>query len=208
MVYTDISPDVVEHDANNDGELWSYDEREVYRGSMDPHYFEHGLNVYWLYDDNLKRVGLAEHDSETHEVHKALWFNENPFITLYQDPRWKSKNSTLWSMLSNEAYQDCLEDNFTTIHDKALNSGKCLVTPEMLASKNYIYTCSHGTHSKNPHCDASKKYLDYSLFLMLYVDESFVLYEPPSDFTLPQQPDASELEPLEQPASPPDLPAS
>ena len=85
LVYKDISPDIVEHDLNTDAEQWSYDDKDVYRGTFDPRYTSQGLNVYWLYDDNLNRVGLAEHEANEPEVFKALWFHENPFATLTQN---------------------------------------------------------------------------------------------------------------------------
>ena len=112
LLYTDISPDIVEHDEDMDGDLWNYDGVDVYRGSFDPKYVSEGLRVYWLYDDNSKRIGLAEHDMDTPEVYKALWFRDTPFGTLLQEEGWKSKNTTLWALLSNEAYQDCLESDF------------------------------------------------------------------------------------------------
>ena len=85
LIYTNISTDIVEHDLDVDADQWSYDGKDVYRGSVDPEYLSKDLNVYWLYDDNLKRVGLAEHEAKEPEVFKALWFHDNPFATLYQD---------------------------------------------------------------------------------------------------------------------------
>ena len=59
LVYNNISTDIVEHDLDVDADQWSYDGKDVYRGSVDPEYLSKDLNVYWLYNDNLKRVGLA-----------------------------------------------------------------------------------------------------------------------------------------------------
>ena len=59
LIYNNISSDIVEHDLDVDADQWSYDGRDVYRGSVDPDYLSKGLNVYWLYDDNLKRIGLV-----------------------------------------------------------------------------------------------------------------------------------------------------
>ena len=110
LIYTDISPDIIEHDLDIDSDLWNYDGIDVYRGSFDPRYTSQNLQVYWLYDDNSNRVGLAEHEIDDPEIFQALWFKDTPFGTLFQEDGWKSKNMTLWSMISNEAFQDCLED--------------------------------------------------------------------------------------------------
>ena len=194
LVYTDISPDITEHDEDIDADQWEYDGKDVYRGRFDPRYTEQNLNVYWLYDDNLNRIGLAEHETDEPQIYKALWFYENPFATLYQDESWKSKNSTLWSLLSNEAYQDCLEDDFKTIFDRCLSSKYRLVTPEMIINPPTIYECKKcGKQSLTKlSCPTliEKSYLDFQNFL--YVDDSFVLYEKST-----VQHDASEQEPLE-----------
>lgn len=194
LVYTDISPDITEHDEDIDADQWEYDGKDVYRGRFDPRYTEHNLNVYWLYDDNLNRIGLAEHEADEPQIYKALWFYENPFATLYQDELWKSKNSTLWSLLSNEAYQDCLEDDFKTIFDRCLSSKYRLVTPEMIITPPTIYECKKCGKQSLKKLDCSsvieKSYLDFQN--MLYLDDSFILYEKSS-----LQPDASVQEPLE-----------
>lgn len=179
LVYTDISPDIVEHDEDIDADQWEYEGRDVYRGRVDPRYTKHGLDVHWLYDDNLNKVGLAEHDSDEPQIYKALWFYENPFATLYQDESWKSKNKTLWSMLSNEAYQDCLEDDFKTIFDRCLSSKYRLVTPSMLMSPPMIYECKKcGKQSLTKFSCSDvieKSFLDFEN--LVYVDDSFVLHE-------------------------------
>ena len=185
IVYTDISSDIIEHDEDMDGELWSYDEIEVYRGSFDPRYTSEGLHVYWLYDDNLKRVGLAEHEIESPEVYRVLWFRDTPFGTLFQEDGWVSKNCTLWSLLSNEAYQDCIEDDFKSIQDWALRSGKLLMTPSMCTKLPMVYTCKQcgkKSFSELKKCLAVETTkLDISQYSILFLDESFVLYDAPKD---------------------------
>jgi hypothetical protein len=179
LVYKDISPDIVEHDNDIDADQWEYDGKDVYRGRFDPTYTEYNLNVYWLYDDNLNRIGLAEHEADEPQIYKALWFYDNPFATLYQDESWKSKNSTLWSLLSNEAYQDCLEDDFKTIFDRCLSSKYRLVTPEMIVNPPIIYECKKcGKQSlKKLSCSnvIEKVYLDFQN--LLYIDDSFIIYD-------------------------------
>jgi hypothetical protein len=188
LVYKDISPDILEHDEDIDADQWVYDDREVYRGRFDPRYTEHNLNVYWLYDDNLNRVGLAEHDADHPSEFKALWFMENPFATLYQDESWISKDKTIWSLLSNEAYQDCLEDDFTTVFDRCLTSKYRLVTPEFLVTPPTVYEC---TKCGKKSLKKLKNCVDivetpYFTSNLLFVDESFVLYE--KSTSLQQQP--------------------
>lgn len=182
LLYTDISSDIVEHDEDMDGDLWDYDGTEVYRGSFDPKYTKNDLQVYWLYDDNSKRVGLAEHDINNPEIFKALWFRDTPFGTLFQEDGWSSKNSTLWSMLSNEAYQDCLEDDFKSVQDWALQSGKLLVTPDMLLSSVRVYeceTCGKKSFSNSSTCKNMKEAVFQ--FSILFLDDSFVLYSGPEN---------------------------
>ena len=200
IVYNNISTDIVEHDLDVDADQWNYDGKDVYRGSVDPDYLCKDLNVYWLYDDNLKRVGLAEHEAREPEVFKALWFYDNPFATLYQDPSWKSTNSTLWSKLSNEAYQDFLEG--VNMQNEALKSGLLLVTPNMLIERPKLYKCEQcGTMSlmeKGICPNASVSDLDFSKFSILFLDEDYVIYER-SSITPPS--DASEQAPSSEPDS-------
>jgi len=197
LIYKNTSSDIVEHDLDIEADQWSYDGKDVYRGSLDPDYMEHKLNVYWLYDDNSKRVGLAEHEVDEPEVFKALWFRENPYAMLYQDDTWKSTEKTVWSKLSNEAYQDCLENDFTTVSDLALNSGTLLITPELLINNPDLYSCEKcGKKSlmKSNVCStASVSILDFNQFSILFLDDNFVIYS--------KQPcDASSQEPQVEPS--------
>jgi hypothetical protein len=174
LVYKNISSDIVEHDVDIDADQWSYDGRDVYRGLHDTTYIPNNLNVYWLYDDDSKRVGLAEHEADAPEVFKALWFYDNPFATLFQDSNWKSTEETVWSKLTNEAYQDCLEDDFKTVFQRALKSGVALVTPELVI------------HEKIPSSVGS----------YIFLDDDFVIYHKSVSPT--QQSDACEPEPQEE----------
>ena len=179
LVYNDISTDIVEHDLDVDADQWCYDGRDVYRGSFDPRYTTQSLNVYWLYDDNLQRIGLVEHEAEHPEVYKTLWFHDNPFATLYQDSTWKSTGKTLWSMLSSEAYQDCLEDDFKTVSDLALNSDILLVKPSMLVETPKVYECKIcNKKSLRKFCSSSEEsYIDFNSYTLIFIDDEFVIYE-------------------------------
>lgn len=190
LIYKDISPDILEHDEDIDADQWVYDNRDVYRGRFDPRYTDQNLNVYWLYDDNLNRVGLAEHEADSPAEYKALWFYDNPFATLYQDELWKSKDKTIWSMMSNEAYQDCLEDDFKTVFDRCLTSKYRLVTPEFLVTPPVVYECQKCGKKSLQKLKKCSDVVETPYFSsnLLFIDDSFVIYE---KSTSPQQPLAS-----------------
>ena len=156
LIYTDIDPDVLDHDDDLDAELYTYDGREVYRGRYDPRYTSLDLDVHWLYDDNGKRVGLAEYDSNDFSKNSVLWYKNNTWSTLLQE-NWKSQEKTLWSMMSNEAYQDCLEDDFETVIERTKDGPYCLVFP-------------------NDVMKAKKTELP-----VLFLDDSFILYDFPNN---------------------------
>lgn len=202
LIYKNTSSDIVEHDLDIEADQWSYDGKDVYRGSLDPDYMEHKLNVYWLYDDNSKRVGLAEHEVDEPEVFKALWFRENPYAMLYQDDTWKSTEKTVWSKLSNEAYQDCLENDFTTVSDLALNSGTLLITPELLINNPDLYSCEKcGKKSlmKSNVCStASSSILDFNQFSILFLDDNFVIYSKQPYDASSQEPQVEQSESADQ----------
>ena len=154
LLYENVASDIMEHDVDIDAEEWEYDGRTVYKGNLDTQY---ELSVYWLYDDNLNRVGLSEHDPNYPEIYKVLWYHDNPFATLFQNTEWKPKNKSLWSLMTPEAYSDCLANDFKTVFEKSLQSGVKLVTPEMLM----------------------KNTLDIYQSSILFLDESFMLYSHP-----------------------------
>ena len=195
LLYKDISKDIVEHDADIDADQWEYNGRDVYRGSIDPRYIKHNLNVYWLYDDDLNKVGLAEHESENPSVYKALWFYDNPFATLYQNPDWKSKGKTIWSMMSEEAYQECLNEDFKTVFDRCLSSKYRLVTTDFLLNPPTIYECQDCGLKSLHKLSVCKKVIESPYFphdYLLFVDDSFIIYDPP----IKQQNASCEQEPV------------
>lgn len=181
LVYQDVNPDIVEHDEDIDAVEWSYDSKDVYRGRADPRYTSSKLDVYWLYDNDINKIGLVEYETNDPTIFNVLWFKDNKYATLFQDDRWISKNKTIWSVMPYEAYLDCLEDDFKTLFDRCLSSKYRLVTPEMLYNAPVIYSCSkcnkqsitqfqcHGQYIKKTN------YFDYSSFL--FIDDSYILYE-------------------------------
>lgn len=182
FVYTDISDEIADHDLNYDAEEWNYDGKDVYRGLLDTKY---EWNVYSLYDENLKRIGLAEHDPETPDIFYALWFYDNPFSTLLQEPDWVSQKQTIWSKISEEAYEDCLEDELAVFIDKTLFSNTRLITPDFIVKKPEIYECEKcdkRTLSLPSICSAVKKlqYVTDSNDL-IFVSNSLEIFKPPVD---------------------------
>lgn len=181
LVYHDINPDIVEHDEDIDAVEWSYDNKDVYRGRADPRYTNSGLDVYWLYDNDINKIGVVEYEKNDPTIFSVLWFKDNKYATLFQDDRWVSKNKTIWSIMPYEAYLDCLEDDFSTLFDRCLSSKYRLVTPEMLYNPPIIYSCSKCNKQSlkefNCHGQYIKKtnYFDYNSFL--FIDDSYILYE-------------------------------
>jgi hypothetical protein len=193
LIYEDISSDIVEHDIDCDAEEWSYNGKDVYRGLIDQKYIDENLHVYWLYDDNSKKVGLAEHESNSPEIFRALWIYENnPFATLYQNLEWKETDTTLWSKLSNEAYQDCLDKDFKNVFDDALKNNTLILTPSKLKEDFFIYECEKCNHKSflamNGHSSVKKiHHVDLNHYSILFLDDSLLLFDPPLGFKLMKQ---------------------
>ena len=202
FVYTDLSRDISEQDDDTEAEQWDQDGRLVYRGNLDLSYKEQGLDVYSLQDDNLERIGLAEHETEDSSVFHALWFYENPQATFYQNPAWKTSGRTIWGKMSSEAYQDSLEADL-----KLLLWGQVMF-PEWLISVPDIQECAEcGKRSFSPNdCATVKKTFQSSSNTLYFLDESYVIFtQPPCDAYDPPEPEPpkerqpSEEEPILQP---------
>ena len=82
LIYQNVSADILEHDEDYDASEWSYSGKQVYRGALDRSYTKWNLDIFWLYDESLQRVGLAEHESDDPSIFEVLWFHDNPFGTL------------------------------------------------------------------------------------------------------------------------------
>jgi hypothetical protein len=181
LLYTDINPDIVEHDEDIDANEWSYNGRDVYRGQIDSRYIDSNLEVYWLYDNDINKVGLVEYDKYDPTIFAVLWFKENAYATLFQDDRWISREKTLWSIVPYEVYLDCLEDDFNTIFDRCLSSKYRLVTPKLLQNPPTVYSCTNCKKQSIKPLECHEKYIEknnyfnYSSFL--FIDDSYILYE-------------------------------
>jgi len=132
ILYKDLSRDITEHDVDVVSDLWNMDGRDVYRGSRDTQYSH--ANVYWLYTEDLERVGLVEHSLSNHADFRILWFYDNPFATLLQEEGWTNEES-LWSVLPKTTVERFFEEDWTT-PEKIL--GACLYGPSRILTVDLI----------------------------------------------------------------------
>ena len=184
LLYRDISEDITEHDENVDAEEWSYSGITVYRGSLDMSYKDHNVDVYSLYSEDLRRIGIAEHDSDDHSIFNSLFFYETPFGTLMQEPGWKSSEKTVWSLMSPEAYQDYADTEFNKIILKA--EGVLIPLSFLISGIPDVYECLEcGKKSFSPITCVSVKKSKLVLYSNPYfIDESFIIYIPPNNTTV------------------------
>lgn len=179
-----IEQGIAEHDDGIDADLVEFGGHEVYQGAIDPRFTSHDLDVHWLYDDTTNRMGLVEYETQDRTRFSVLWIYSNPYSTFFQEPGWTSKNTTVWSKLSNEAYQDCLNDDFVTFLDMTLGSKTRVILPHMLSDiPTEYYECSEckkRSLSVLHGCTAVKK-IPFSSTSFLFLDDTFVIYDPPSD---------------------------
>lgn len=220
FLYTDVSSDITENDLNVVSDLWTIEDREVYRGSRDPRYV-HG-NVYWLYDEDLQRVGCSEHDIKDHAIFHILWFHESEFGTLLQEEGWKV-DEDIWCKLPRHVFERFLNEGWTSPNvflEQCLSSSLRIVTPSILLDRPNVYSCIEcNKKSINPICSSNQfgpiDFPDKSK--IFFVDDDLVIHVPPDHsrifrmlgFTLPQQHDDDsslaqqvEVEPLESPLPP------
>jgi hypothetical protein len=179
-VYTNVSADILEHDEDYDASEWSYSGKQVYRGAIDRSYTKWNLDVYWLYDDSLQRIGLAEHDMDDPSVFEALWFRDTPFGTLLQED-WTT-GETLYSMMTPEAYQDASVGNvLLKLHGR-------LITPDYVINGiPEAWECTEcGTRSFSRFECKSVKKIEVSSN-PFFVDSSLVIYTAPPNSRLTLQ---------------------
>jgi hypothetical protein len=183
LVYTNTGPEVREHDEDIDADLVKIDQRSVYLGSFDPAYEDNKLDVQWMYDDLTQCCGLVEYETNNREEFSVLWFYENPYSTFFQEPNWICENKTVWSLMSNEAYQDCLDSDFKHVVNMSLYGNTRLFVPSMLIdTPKEIYECTEcgcRNLSVPSGCHALKKLPFPSC--ILFLDDSFVVYTPPKN---------------------------
>jgi hypothetical protein len=187
VFYEDVSDEVTEHDIDVMSDLWNMDGRDVYRGSRDPRYTH--ANVYWLYDENLRRVGLTEHSTEDHADVRILWMHESGFATFLQEEGWTT-GPDAWSILPSHVFERCFSEGWTTpqaLLEQCLNSAYRIVTPDMLWHRPMVYSCEACKRtSLNPICVSNQiKPLDFpDKAKIVFVDDDLVIHKPPSDSTI------------------------
>jgi len=223
VIYQDTSPHVTEHDLNVVADTWEMDGREVYRGTRDPRYTH--ANVFWLYDDNLERVGCVEHDVNDHADFKILWFRDSEFGTLLQEDGWEAKDD-IWSHISRQVFDRFVNEGWTspaTFLEHCLHGPVRVVTLSTIVSLPLMYTCitcGHRSLSQKQGCEMVGERLDFpDKGKIFFVDDDFRVHTPPrssavwSRLRLPHDDGSSQQGPeQEQTASPqtepsPPLPA-
>jgi len=188
FMYTDISEDITENDIDVVSDLWTMDGRNVYRGSRDPRYIH--ANVYWLYDEHLKRVGCSEHNLKDHADFHLLWFRENDFETLLQEDGWKVKGN-LWSMLPQHCFERFLNEGWTTSYsflEQCLQGPVRIITPQMVSKLPSMYVCNAcGRKSLRPiaGCALQETQLDLpDKQKILFIDDDLIVYLPCENSTI------------------------
>jgi hypothetical protein len=184
FLYNDISSDVTENDLDVVADTWDMDGREVYRGTRDPRY-DHA-DVFWLYDDNLERVGCAEHSKTDHADMRILWFRDSEFGTLLQED-W-TIDDDLWSKLPRHVFDRFLNEGWTTpasFLEHCLQGPMRIVTPSMVLNPHVVYACSkcgRKSQTKKEGCDDVPSYLDFpDRSKTFFIDSDFVVHVPPED---------------------------
>ena len=188
VLYTDIDRGITETDIDVVSDLWEMDGREVYRGLLDPRYTH--ANVFWLYDQTLERVGLAEHSKLDHAVVHLLWYQESDFGTLLQEEGWTS-TTDLWSMLPQRVFDRCVDQGWTTVRpflEHCLEGSMRILTPSMVRELPTVYTCSLCDSRRltdTPGCSTTAAPLDFPRKKdLVFVDDDLSVHVPPPNSTI------------------------
>lgn len=185
FLYTDISDDITENDVDVVSDLWTMNGRDVYRGSRDPRYTH--ANVYWLYDEDLQRVGCTEHSTRDHGVFEILWFQESEFATLLQEEGWNIQND-IWSGLPEQVFNRFVNEEWVSpikFLEQCLYGPFRIVTPQMLIECPTVYSCQKcGRKSLQPipGCSTEESLLDFpDKGKIVFVDDDLRVHVPPPD---------------------------
>lgn len=178
VIYQNVSRDICEHDVDVVSDLWNMDDRDVYRGSRDTQYSH--ANVYWLYSEELTRVGLIEHSLNNHADFRILWFYENPFATFLQEDGW-TQDDSLWSVVSQTAVERFHSEEWMTPHqilEACLFGDSRIVTLESVLNPPFVHAC--------PECGSRscKKVVVQLTFpskeKIVFIDDDLFVCVPPS----------------------------
>ena len=185
FVYEDVSGDITENDIDVVSDLWAMDGRNVYRGSRDPRYTH--ANVYWLYDEDLQRVGCSEHSRTDHGDFRLLWFQDSEFGTLLQEEGWEVKGD-LWGRLPQQTFERFLNEGWTSpeqILEQCLHGPTRILTPAMLVNRPVVHTCEKcgkRTLKKDSGCVWGSSSLSIpSRDSVFFVDSDLGVHIPPTD---------------------------
>lgn len=197
VFYEDTNRDITEHDLDIVSDLWTIDGREVYRGTRDPRYTH--ANVYWLYSEDLDRVGLSEHSLKDQADFRVLWFRETDFGTYLQEDGWE-RGEDIWSCLPRSVFDRCVNEGWTTPNaflEQCLYGPTRIVTPSMMREFPKVYVCQickRRSMSPKKGCQAIVVPLDFpTTEKVFFVDDDMIVYRPPPtsrvwDLLRPQQP--------------------
>lgn len=176
-----VSEDIIETDMDTDVEEYNYDGKFVFRGNLDRIHSTSDVKVYWLYDNNCKRIGLVEH---TANDHTCLWYKNNVFSTLLQED-WEAQDKTLWSIMTQAAYEDCMKHGWTTIQKVAERTHLTILTPADITS-DFVSPnkCSRCMGRRQQGCILQEKTCNFDIYSTVFVDDDGVIYTPPSDTTV------------------------
>lgn len=188
VVYENTDLGITEHDIDVVSEMWEMDGREVYRGVRDPQYTH--ADVYWLYSENLERVGLVEHSKLDHAVFHVLWYHDSDFATFLQEEGWIS-DTDLWTRFPRSVFDRFVNEGWGTIDavlEQCLHGPTRLFTVDMIRNRPLVYTCSKcgrkSLKNEPPH-DTTSAPLDLpEKEKVLFVDDDLVLHVPPPTSTI------------------------
>ena len=181
--YTDTGRDITEHDLDIVSDLWTIDGHEVYRGSRDPSYTH--AQVYWLYSEDLDRVGLSEHSLSDQADFRVLWFRETDFGTFLQEDGWE-RGEDIWSSLPRTVFDRFVNEGWTTPRaflEQCLYGPTRVVTPSMLRALPTVHvctTCGRRSLSAHPGCSMVPEPLDIpTTEKVFFVDDDMIVHRPP-----------------------------
>lgn len=183
VFYTDAGRDITEHDLDIVSDLWTIDGREAYRGSRDPRYTH--ANVYWLYSEDLDRIGLSEHSTTDQADFRVLWFRDTDFGTYLQEDGWE-QGEDLWSSLPRHVFDRCVNEGWTTpkpFLEHCLYGPMRVLTPSMVRTRPTVYTCTAcGRRALTPKegCSSVAAPLDIpTTEKVFFIDDDMIVYRPP-----------------------------
>lgn len=205
IIYQDTSSDVTEHDIDVVSDLWEMDGRSVYRGSRDPRYTH--ANVYWLYNEDLERVGCSEHSLADHADFRLLWFRESEFGTLLQEDGWTITND-LWSYLPRHTFDRAFNEGWTmpkTFLEHCLYGPLRVLTWKDIVKLPSVYSCCKcgGRSLTSAKCRTEVSVLDIpQREKVFFVDDDMMIHVPPTNssvwFRLQQQHDDDSSHPQQE----------